>query len=58
MSMMNGLSEDERTELLELFRLYATKFYPKIIVEWITNNWQAIEDQHLQLINYLKDNHS
>jgi hypothetical protein len=56
--MMNGLSEDERTELLELFRLYATKFYPKIIVEWITNNWQAIEDQHLQLINYLKDNHS
>ena len=33
------LNEDDRTELLKRFKLYANKLHSDLIAEWIVDNW-------------------
>jgi len=53
--IVKKLSNDDRIELLKRFKLYATKLYSDLIVEWIVGNWEMIKDEHLQLIKSLED---
>jgi hypothetical protein len=37
--MVAELNEDDRTELLKRFKLYANKLHSELIAEWIVENW-------------------
>ena len=52
--MLNAVTLAERIELFDTFRLHLRKIYQQEVAEWVIMNWKAVEDQHLQLIKYLK----
>jgi hypothetical protein len=53
--MLSRAEEGRRKSLLERLASSVTRLHTLIVGQWVARNWCAIEDQHLKLIQHLKD---
>lgn len=51
--MLGMLTQQDREQLLSMFKKHALKIYNECITKWIMANWKVIDDQRLQLIKHI-----